>query len=265
VTTSFDVTRGELVLGARNLITGWYIPHYNLSTIKMIIYPKGTNISNIEAGQITRYNNTGLTSAVVAEGDQITNKFNEVFQIIAVDAYQLGDNFDHYNCQLETLPLENLISNPYSLYAYSVAISAESATYRTKVWLETFLVNTYLPSFIVGYAYPSAYPLTRVFKDEAVDLIFSISSPDSTATFQGDKSYYGFEETIPITISAVDKDVKGQVIIDQAESELRRLCDEHVYGSIRLMKLSKPKTVRQGIFTIYSSDFSITYRRVKAQ
>jgi hypothetical protein len=264
MTTSFNVTRRELVLGIQDTETGWYIPSYNNSTIKMMIFPKGTDISNIEAGQITRYTNTGLTSAVIAEGDQIINAFNDKYYVTTAEPYMAGESFDHYTCQLETLPLENLVSYPYSAYPYSVAVSADNGLHRTKVWLESYLNNTYLPHYIVAAAYPTLYPITRVFKDKNIDLIFSISKPESTPMFQGDKTLYGFEETIPINLSAVDKDVSGQSLIEQAESEIRRMCDEHTFGSLRIMKVSNDKTVRKSGFTLHNSEFSLTYRRTKA-
>jgi hypothetical protein len=265
VTTNFDVTRRELVLGAQNITTGWYEPTYNASTIKMGIFPKGFNINpNLEGGRYARYNLTGLACAVLKEGDQIQNVFRDYFTILSLEPFEVGDTFSHYMCELEKIPNINLVSSTYTAYPYSEPTTADDPIHRTKIWLDAYLLAAYLPAFITAYSFPTAYPIIRVFRDKAIDLIFSFSKPMSTPQYNGDKSLYGFEENVPITISAVDKDVTALSMISAAENELRRLCDLHQFGSLRLMNSQKDKTQRSGVFTLHSVEFNLIYRRTKA-
>jgi hypothetical protein len=258
MSTYAEVTRNELVLDAQNATSGWFDYHYNDSIIDMAIQPKGTAVNgNLEAGKYIKYDLVGYTAETVKEGDRVTDKLGNVFSVVTVEPFTNGDTVEYYTVSMDKVQNNNLFS-----FAYTSA-TLGSAIHQTKIWLDAYLTAANLPAFITAYAFPVAYPLTRVFNDQAIDIIFSFSNPTSTPIYQGDKSIYGYEENVPITISAVDKDVSGVTLIWQAETELRRLCETYPFGSLRLMNNNRDKTTRSGSFVVSSSEFTVIYRRTK--
>jgi hypothetical protein len=257
VNTDLAVTRQDLVLDLQDTATGFFNVHYNSTPINMIIQPKSTSTAyNLEAGRYTQYSLTGVTANTIREGDRVTDKYGNCNYVVAVEPFTVGNVFGYYTCQLEKIEPYVVLGNSYTASAVDDSIS------RTKVWLDTYLTAANLPSYITTYSFPINYPLIRVFYDKAIDVVFSFSKPVSTAIYQGDKTIYGYEENVPIVISAIDKgSVSGKTLLWQAETEIRRLCQTQAFGSLRLMNNNRDKTTRQGVFTLHSAEFTLTYRR----
>lgn len=256
-----DATLKVLTLGAQDAVTGLYALSYSAgSTITMNLAPKGQSITQTVLGYHNKYEMSGVTSAIVYEGDRVVDASGNTYEIKQVSYYptKRSTAFSYAVCALELLPLEGLVSTAYA------ASTVDDPRYRTKVWLDTYLTATNLPAFITAYAFPPRYPITRVFKDKAIDVVFSIGEPVSKPTYQPDKSIYGYEENIPITICAIDKDVKGTVLKWQAEAELRKICEDHPFGSLRMLDSRRDKTEYIGSFVVYSTELIITYRRTTA-
>jgi hypothetical protein len=266
VVADLTVTRLELVLGAQNSTSGWYEPTYNESTIKMAISSKGNNISfDLPIGKHINYNLTGYTGDVVKEGDKIRSQFQDYYTILTSTPVELGNSFHGFICELELQQNYGLVSSAYTEPTYTQVATSDNATHRTKLWLDTYLSNVSLPAYITAYSYPTAYNLIRVFKDKAIDLVFSIQKTDSSPLYNGDKTLFGYEENINVTINAIDKDVAASTLIQQAENEITRLCDTHQFGSLRFLKTNRNTTKRYGAFAVYGSEYVLSYRRDKPQ
>ena len=143
--------------------------------------------------------------------------------------------------------------------------------YRTKVWLETYILNANLTkdddatqvTFIVCYGMPN-YPIERVFKDKNVDLVFSITKPDSTPIFDSTHYVIGYSEEVPITTFTVDKTgITGTKLNWKAETELRRISENNPLGSLRQFKKLSDSEQNLGSTILYSSLYQLNYERDK--
>jgi len=141
--------------------------------------------------------------------------------------------------------------------------------YRTKDYLETHLTAGSLThdddvtaaSFIVAFGEPD-YPITQVFLTKGVDLIFSVGDVTSTPRIGYDRKAYGYDEIVPITITAIDKPgITGEKLRWKAEAELRRIVEAYPTGSERGLKSSTPAEKRLGSTVLYQQTFTLHYRR----
>ena len=148
---------------------------------------------------------------------------------------------------------------------------ASDARSRTKIYLEAKITDVNLTkdddttelSYIVAFGKPS-YPLTRVFTDKDVDLIFSVEEPVSTPLIQYDMTIWGYKEKIPITVYCIDKsDVTGELIKWKAKRELRLVFESYPFGSVRhtIDEVDNDQVI--GGTTVYSCTFTLNYRRNK--
>jgi len=150
--------------------------------------------------------------------------------------------------------------------------------YRTRDFLEgwtnpaTALNNANLTkdddstpvSFITAFGSPD-YPLTKVFLTKGVDLIFSVGDVTSTPLVGYDKKAYGYDESVPVTVSAIDKaGITGEKLRWKAEAELRRIVEEYPTGSERGLETSTPAEKKLGSTVLYQQTFTLNYRRDKS-
>jgi len=112
-------------------------------------------------------------------------------------------------------------------------------------------------SFIVAYGNPD-YALERVFIDKAVDLAFSIGTPDSEGLPVG----IGYLEKVPITIWTIDKTgITGTELRWKAEAELRRVCEAYPLGSLRGTEKISDNEKNLGSTILYSVTHVMRYKR----
>jgi len=112
-------------------------------------------------------------------------------------------------------------------------------------------------SFIVCYGNPD-YALERVFIDKAVDLVFSIGTPDSVALPLG----VGYLETVPISIWTIDKTgITGTELRWKAEAELRRVCEAYPLSSLRDTEKISDNEKNLGSTILYSVTHVMRYKR----
>lgn len=142
---------------------------------------------------------------------------------------------------------------------------------RTKDWLDTYLDNdnvnrdtdNEVPARMIVLYGDSDYPLLRVFnKPKNVDLLFLVSKPDSQPLLSHDHVIYGYRESVPVKIMAVDKTgVDGLKLVWKGEAELRRIAETYPTGSLRLLRLSRDSKTRLGSTTLYSTEYKLSYVR----
>jgi len=112
-------------------------------------------------------------------------------------------------------------------------------------------------SFIVAYGNPD-YPLVRVFIDKAVDLVFSIGTPDVEGLPVG----IGYLEKVPITIWTIDKTgITGTELRWKAEAELRRIIETYPLGSLRSWERISDNEKNLGGTILYSVSGIMRYKR----
>jgi len=142
---------------------------------------------------------------------------------------------------------------------------SEDARYRTRVLLNTYLTasnltqddDSTLAKYITVFGKPD-YPLTRVFKDKGVDLIFCVDTPESEALPVG----VGYLENVPITIWCIDKTgITGTKLRWKAERELRRICETYPLGSLRTLTRLSDNEENLGSTTLYSVSYIMRYKR----
>ncbi len=257
---SLNVTRRRLQLGSQDSTTGWYSPFYEETTIEMAIRESGSHPRDLLPGSYVRTDALGYTADVVEEGDEIISGASKYFEVKAVrELYSVGgDSFSHRECDLTFLPFKNLTGGSYT------ESSVEDARYRTVDYLTdstTGLNSANLPNYIIAYGYPD-YPMVKVFKTKGVDLVFSIGEPNSSPLMDCDQSPYGYEEHVPITIFCIDKDnITGTKLKWQAETELRRICEDYPTGSLRSFERRRDNDQRLGSTILYSTEYMLSYTR----
>lgn len=145
----------------------------------------------------------------------------------------------------------------------------DTAQKRTKVWIDAYWTaanvtkddNSTPATTIDAYEWPD-YPLTRVFIDKAVDGIISVGQQSSKVLVDSDHQPIGYDESIPITMCAVDKTgITGIKLLGKMEQELRRIGETHPLGSLRRLTGETPKTQRIGSFFLFSIEYQLNYRR----
>ena len=148
----------------------------------------------------------------------------------------------------------------------------EDARYRTKVFLEAYLENENITldngetqaTVLVCYANPP-YPLTRLFSVDGknVDVMITVDTPESKPMLDVAKYTIGYIEHIPVTINCVDKTgITATNLRWKAETELRRIVEEHPFGSLRIWSVMKPQDVRlEGSMVIHRVTYVLMYMR----
>lgn len=151
----------------------------------------------------------------------------------------------------------------------------DDARYRTRDYLEgwtnasTALNSANLTkdddstqvSWITCFGDPP-YPMTRVFMDCDIDLVFNVGEPNSTPLMDCDQAAYGYEEHVPITVFCVDKPgITGTKLKWKAEAELRRICENYPTGSLRGLERRRDNDQRVGSMILYSTEYVLNYRR----
>lgn len=254
---TLDVTRRELSLGDRDTTTGWYARDYTDHDIEGLLFDKSATPQLLSVGSYVRYDLTLFTADVVVEGDQIFTEFDsKYYEVKTATEKSTGDSFEYRDCQLSYLPLEGVSGGSYT------ASTVEDARYRTKVWLETYLTTANLPEYIICYSRPR-YPLTRVFNDKQIDVVFSLGKPDSEPIIDaGTRAPCGYDEEVPIQILSVDKsNLEGETTVWQAETELRSVAKSNPLGSVRSLTRMIEFTEDLGSTRLYGVEYILNYTR----
>ena len=264
-----SVTRRELSTGARDTVTGHCAKSFAETTIKGVIRPRGASFSSGGIAYIAKYPHTFFTNYVIAEGDEIIDKWLKYFQIQTVEPDGIADSFDHYTCNAEKLEFHSDLPATYGTGA-----TVKDSRYTTRLFLDPTLSGHLSGAnltdnsgagadFITCFdniPYPISRELLPAYND--VDLIFAISPSTSEVLLNGDGTHkaYGYHEKVPVTIYVVDKaGITAENLKNKAEQELRRVIGLYPLGSVRSLGGGKPKQV--GIYPIYAYEYIIDYRR----
>jgi len=109
------------------------------------------------------------------------------------------------------------------------------------------------------------YDLSRVFTDSAIDLVYSLGEPTSTPLIESNLNTWGFKESVPITTFCITKPgITGTKCKWKAEAELRLVCQEYRYGSIRLLENRSDNDLDIGGMNVYSTKWNLNYKRRKS-
>lgn len=148
---------------------------------------------------------------------------------------------------------------------------SQDARQRTKVYLDTYLLNANLlkdddatqVSFMTAWGNPP-YSVLRVFDDKEVDLVFSISEPASTPLTESDLSTWGYRERVPIATFCIDKPgITGEKLKWKAEKELRRVVENQPFGSFRRLIERTDNDHDLSGTRVYSTRWILAYLRRK--
>ena len=121
--------------------------------------------------------------------------------------------------------------------------------------------NTTALTFMVAYSKPK-YNIYRVFIDNAIDLIYSISEPTSSPLRESNLTTWGYKERVPITLFCIDKPgITATKCKTKAEQELRLVCQEYPYGSVRLLDERVDNDTDLGGYILYSTTWFLGYKR----
>lgn len=248
---NLNVTHRKLSLDSpADAITGWYAKSYSESTIKMYVEGKGAIRSHLPIGTFVRKNFLGMCVAPVWEGDEIEMPTGEFYEVATVTEVPIADSFSHRNCDLVYLPLHG------KTYV-TTAPSVDDARYLTKDYLDDYVSDSNLQNYnwLVCYSEPE-YPLTRVFSDKNMAIIFTIDTPTTTPDLDTDLEPFAYNEKVPIHIVTLDTEL-GWL----AEQELREVVAAHPLGSQRSIESLTRRIHHLGSTTLYDRTVSLNYTR----
>ena len=264
-----DVTLKTLTLGVQDTVTGWYAKAYADTTITMNLAPKGQSMIQTALGYHSKYEMSGVTPALVYEGDLVEDAAGDTYEIKQVAYYptKRSTAFSYAVCALTKqtfadrpatsgtwhLDSELLRTDPRyrhrSYLAYLTAVNLKEDDGATNA--------TYITCFD-----GADYPISRVFLTKAVDLVFSVGKEQATAKTTYNHTIYAFEESMPITLYAVNKSgLTATNLIEQAEQEIRHIVTDYPLGSVRGISSVKHDPVDLGECTLYSTTVTIRYTR----
>jgi hypothetical protein len=104
-----------------------------------------------------------------------------------------------------------------------------------------------------------------VFKDKAVDVIFSVGTASAKSMRDFRQYPYAYEEIVPIEIYAVDKTgISGTKLRWKAEAELRRITEAYPLANIRWVTRVSDNEKKLGSQTLYSVKYELGYIRPTA-
>jgi hypothetical protein len=146
----------------------------------------------------------------------------------------------------------------------------EDARRRTRIYLKEYLDGSALTDdvgenevkYIVVYGDPG-YPVTKVFGEpKNVTVVFTVEEPESSPLVDFDGSIYGYDESLPIKISCIDKQgVTATKLKWKAEEELRRILEGYPFGSFRSLTRRSGSASYFGASVFYETTWVLHYSR----
>ncbi len=259
------VTRRRLALTTRDTTTGWRRKTWTNHSVEGILLPKGSQRLATQVGTYVRTDALFMTMDSLLEGEEIETRTGQFYEVHAPREYYVGDSFSHRECDLTLLPMHADID----VTAYNSTPLVDDARHRQKVYIEQYWVQSNCGDdldvplgVVVMYAEPN-YPLNLELKDpNSTDIIITIGKPESKPIRGHDFIPYGYEETVPIGIWAMDKtNVTAVKAVWQCEAELRRILEEHPIGSLRGFDKTSEGTRALGSAILYGIEYKIKYVR----
>jgi hypothetical protein len=227
----------------------------------MMIVPRSMTSTALKCGVYPHYQVSGFHLDPCKEGDEIEDVTGNYYLIETIQPHYFGDSLVYYESNLHKL---NIHFDRYGIYGELT--DPQDPRYRTKVWLDNYLNPDAIDdSLTVMWELPE-FPLNILMghTGDTFAVIFCVGKPISTPLLGFKHTPYGYDETVPITIIAVDRtDVMGDKLLWQAESELRRIHEENPIGdgTARAFIDSPPRTQKIGGLIIYSVECRLQYLR----
>jgi len=271
-----EVTYQPLTLGSADSITGWYATSYGSENIYMNISASGVTPVYTRMSYYGRYDYVGVTSALVYEGDKITDQNNVTYKILFVTDYP-SERIDKFHYKICAMVRQDFDEQPTSSGTWHLddAGATTDPRSRHKIYLDTYITPGHIRNdednldarHITCFDTPP-YPLTKVFLTKDQDLVFSIGKSSVEQLTAYNKQPYAFIESVPITLYAVNKtevftsDITATRVIEQAEQEIREILADHPLGSIRSIETVTNEPVNLGPAILFSTTVTIRYKRV---
>jgi hypothetical protein len=269
MTSSANVTLYTLSLVSADPVTGWYGREFSSGTIKMVIRPRGSSFMALGIGYYARYDVTGFTVSAVYEGDMIKDANNVYYLVKSVQEEWWLDTFSHYVCELVKSEFADQPTSSGTWHLDSESVKTDPR-YRHKTYLDSYITDGNLKedNGSTNVTWRSCfdgapYPFSKIFLTKNIDLVFSISKEDAKPRLNYEHYPYAFDETVSITVYAVNKSgITATNLIEQAEQEIRHVVTDHPLGSIRSIESITHKPVDLGSTTLYSTTVKIKYTRI---
>ena len=243
-----SVTHRPLSLGSQDSTTGWYDKNFSSETIDMFIQSKNATPRQLPSGLFVGYEHAGRTPDPVWEGDEI-QKGSDFYEIKTVLPADIANSFLWRDCSLTYLPFHGKTHS-------TTTPTVKDARWLTKDYWDDYLDsdNLQTTAWIVCYS-DAPYPLTRVFNDKSMDLIFTVDYPKSRGRSDATGAY-GYMEDVTTHVWSLDTKL-GWL----GEHELRRIVEENPAGSRRDLDTLTPVVHELGSTKLYDIPVVMNYWR----
>ena len=277
---SANVTRRALSLGSRDSTTGWCDKDLTAeTTIKGAIRPRGSTLGFGVHGFYAKYPHTFWTTVPIVADDEIIDANGSYYRVETVEEEWRLDCFEGYVSNLTLI--KDHFDRPSTSGTWHV--DTDSAVtdmrYRTKAWLDSGVTGIIGGNIkkddggsthvIMMFAKPD-YSLRRELIDNSLDAIAFISAATSKPILAYDRKPYAFNESVSITLCAINKTgITATNLIEQFEQEIRRCATQYPFGaaipaplgSLRQIETTDFKTEDIGGLFLYSTTITLKYKR----
>lgn len=267
--SSAELTRRRLTLSTRDIVTGWCSKVFAESTITGSIQNAGNNPLSLAVGAYAKYPHTGYTPDVIRIGDECIDADNKYFLVRSAEQLWRFNEFIGYICNMQKIDAHSDRATSSGIWHLDSESSKTDSRYRHKLYFETYLEPLYLDDgateaniqfMFAGVDYPLLYEFLPGWEDN--DLVVTIDKSVLTPLFDYRHVAYAFEETVLITLWAINKaGLTATNLIDQMEEAIKHVVTDYPIGSIRKISKIDNKPVDLDGFTLYSSTVTLNYTR----
>jgi len=278
---SATLTRRARSLGARDVFTGLCANVWTESTITGSIQNAGSSRLSMALGTYNKYPYNGYIPDVIHVGDEIKDAFNYYYTVDTAEQLTRLDEFIGYvPCKLNKIDDHSDREATSGTWHVDSDILVTDSRYRTKTYLQTYLLGAALPHLddgvtnastvfmFAGADYPLLLELLPGGND--VDVVVTIDKATSTPRWTYLTYPYGFDETLKLELWAINKEgLTAMRLIDEMEEAIKKVVTDYprysVLGNIRaLPKIDNPpKSLAEGLdkYTLYNSTITLKYTR----
>lgn len=231
----------------------------------MKIIKRGATGFITPAGYIGKIEFYGWVCDPVYEFEHIIHQSNR-YEIKYVFLNWEGDNFLWRDCALTLMPLYE--STPGSA---TWKTSPDDPRSKVKAYLDLRVTDANLTkdddatqASWAAIFESSRYRLAWEFRaaSSPVQGLYVVGQPTSVPLLGASRSPYGYEETLPIHVCAVNsKDCGGEQLMWKMDAELRSIVQDFEIGSACNFTTRTPNTMSLGSDILYNITWDLQYRR----
>jgi len=285
-----DYTLQSISFGAADTYTGWYAETYSDSTVYGCFSQRGQSRVQTPAGYYGRYDYVLVTADAVVEADRLQDVGGNTYKIELVQKVPSSRIDFAFNWYVAYLTLTGWATTPATSGTWHKDGDAivSDVRYRWKYYFQSYITaanikkdnavtNASTHFMIEREGYPIAELL--LYGGKNLDAVATIHLSQSTPLLGYNSSsmkidkIYAYDETVEITLCAVDKSgVTAENVLEQFEEEIRHVVTDYsvggadfFVGSLRSIKSGTTQHFNLGESTLCTRKVTLNYKRFNGE